>query len=172
MRLGARVAMLVVLWLLAWGELSLPNLLSGTTVAAALLVAFPPARRRHASARVRPAGVWRLALYVGSQLLVSNVVMGRYILSVRPKVRPGVIAHRLTQPSEEAITIMTSIIALSPGTMTVDVDRASTTIYVHFFRLVDPVSARASLERLDRLIAGVLIPSTGSRHGPAAKEAR
>ena len=29
---------------------------------------------------------------------------------------------------------MTSVIALSPGTMTVDVERGSSTIYVHFFR--------------------------------------
>ena len=170
MRLAARIAMLVTLWLLAWGELSLANLLSGIAVAAALLVAFPPARRRHASARVRPTGVWRLACYMGSQLLVSNFVMARHILSARPDVRPGVIAHRLAQPSEEAITIMTSVIALSPGTMTVDVDRASTTIYVHFFRLVDAASARAGLERLDRLIAGALVSTASSHRTPAAKE--
>ena len=47
---------------------------------------------------------------------------------------------------------MTSIIALSPGMMTVDVDPQSTTIYVHFFRLRDVDAARRGLERLERLV--------------------
>ena len=51
---------------------------------------------------------------------------------------------------------MTSVIALSPGTMTVDVDRESTTIYVHFFRLRDLAAARASLARLERLVVDAI----------------
>ena len=64
-RTVARVAILVALWLLAWGEVSLANVLSGIVVAGVVLVAFPPSRRskrqrprapgRHGSAaRVRP----------------------------------------------------------------------------------------------------------------------
>ena len=136
MRLAARVALLVMLWLLAWGEISLVNLLSGIAVAGALLVAFPPGHRRHGQVHLRATGVARLAGYVLTQLVVSNVVMARHILSPRLDVRPGVLAHRLARPSEEVVTVMTSIIALSPGTMTVDVDATSTTIYVHFLSLI------------------------------------
>lgn len=161
MRLVARVALLVLLWLLAWGELSLVNLLSGIAAATALLVAFPPGRRQSdRRIGVRPVGVARLAGYVLVQLVVSNVVMARNILSPRPDVRPGVLAHRLHRPSEEAVTVMTSIIALSPGTMTVDVDPASTTVYVHFFRLADVAAARAGLARLERLVVGALAPTS------------
>ena len=41
--------------------------------------------------------------------------MTREILRRRPTVRPGVIAHRLQWPSDYVVTLMTSIIALSPG---------------------------------------------------------
>ena len=61
------------------------------------------------------------------------------------EVDEGVLAHRLRAPSEELVTLMTSIIALSPGTMTADVDPDSTTIYVHFLLLRDLDAARASL---------------------------
>jgi multicomponent Na+:H+ antiporter subunit E len=152
MRIVGRVALLVVLWLLAWGELSVANLLSGVAVAAAVLVAFPPGPRTEANVRFRVGGVLRLAGYVISQLVVSNILMTRQILSLHPDVRPGVLAHRLQRPSEEAVTVMTSIIALSPGTMTVDVDATSTTIYVHFFRLRDVAAARALLARLEGLV--------------------
>jgi multicomponent Na+:H+ antiporter subunit E len=88
------------------------------------------------------------------QLVSSNVLMTRQILRRHPDVRPGVIAHQLRDPSAEAVTVMTSIIALSPGTMTVDVD--PTTIYVHFFRLLDVAAARQQLVRLEHLVAGAI----------------
>jgi multicomponent Na+:H+ antiporter subunit E len=160
-----KVALLIVLWLLAWGEISLANLLSGAVVASALLLAFPPAQRATGQLRLRPGGAARLLTYVLGQLVISNVLMTRQILRRHPDAQPGVIAHRLRQPSEEAVTVMTSIIALSPGTMTVDVDPDSTTIYVHFFRLRDPSAAREQLNRLERFVAGAI--TTASLAPPA-----
>jgi multicomponent Na+:H+ antiporter subunit E len=148
----ARVTTLLALWLLAWGEVSLANVLSGLVVAGSVLVAFPPGRRSTAPFRMRPAGTVRLVAHVMGQLVSSNVLMTRQILRRHPDVRPGVIAHRLRDPSEETVWLMTSIIALSPGTMTVDVD--SSTVYVHFFRLHDIAAARQQLERLERLVVG------------------
>ena len=145
------VALLVVLWILAWGELTLANVASGVVVAVALLVAFPPRRRRGQSdLRLSPVGLARLAGYVVSQLVISNVVMTRQILRRDPARRPGVVAHRLAQPSEEVATLVSSVIALSPGTMTVDVESDASVLYVHVFALHDVNAARASLARLEQ----------------------
>lgn len=156
MRMLARVALLVVLWLLAWGEVSAANVLSGLAVATALLVASPPDRGPGGRRRVSARGTVSLAGYVLTQLVASNVVMAGQILRRHPDIRPGVVAHRLRDPSEETVTVMTSIIALSPGTMTVDVDPGSTTILVHFFRLADPADAHRTLERLERLVVAAI----------------
>lgn len=156
MRIAGRIALLVALWLLAWGEASVANVVSGVAVAAALLGAFPPGPRAGGGLRVSPAGALRLAVYVLVQLVISNVVMARQILRRRPDVRPGVLAHRLAQPSEEVVTVMTSVIALSPGTMTVDVDAESRIVFVHFFLLRDVEAARAALRRLENLAVGAI----------------
>ena len=129
-----------------------PTSLSGVAVAAALLVAFPPDAEPASTLRLSPSACARLAGYVVAQLVTSNIVMAREILAPAPTLRPGVLAHRLQRPSEEVVTLMTSVIALSPGTMTVDVDRDSTTIYVHFLFLDDVDAARASLDRLEQLV--------------------
>jgi multicomponent Na+:H+ antiporter subunit E len=150
-RTVGRIALLVGLWLLAWGEVSLANLVSGVAVATALLVAFPPGPRASGRRGFSPVGAGRLAVYVLVHLVKSNVVMAREIVRRRPDAHPGVLAHRLGQPSEEVVTVMTSVIALSPGTMTVDVDSESRMIYVHFFLLRDPEAARTSLSRLEEL---------------------
>jgi multicomponent Na+:H+ antiporter subunit E len=161
---AGRVALLVVLWLLAWGELSLANVLSGVVVAAALLVAFPPRRRPGRRVRVHALGALRLAAYVARQLVLSNLLMAREIVRRTPTYRPGVLAHRLQRPSEEIVTLVTSVISLSPGTMTVDVDEVSSTIYVHFYRLADITSARADLARLERLAReAISAPSPSTR---------
>lgn len=156
MRVAWRVALLVSLWLLAWGELTFANILSGTVVAAALLIAFPA--RRRAGGRLHPSvtGLARLAGYIARQLIVSNIVMTRQILRRLPGAAPGVLAHRLQTPSEEVLTIMTSIIALSPGTMTADITDDSSVIYVHFFQLNDRRAAHASLEHLERLVVDAI----------------
>lgn len=156
MRILGRVVLLVALWLLAWGELTFPNLVSGLLVAAALLVAFPPDRRATGHVRLRAWGVVRLGLYVCSQLVVSNIVMAATIVRPRTDLRPGVLAHRLKEASEEVVAVMSSVIALSPGTMTVDVDRQSTSICVHFLQLRDIDAARSSLVRLERLVVAAI----------------
>lgn len=151
MRIAGRIGMLTALWLLAWGEISLANALSGVAVAAALLAAFPPSTSDSAHVRVNAIAFIRLAGYVASQLITANVTMTREILRPRPTIRPGVLEHRLAVPSEHVVTVMTSVISLSPGTMTADVDRESHTIYVHFLFLNDVDAARRGLDRLERL---------------------
>jgi multicomponent Na+:H+ antiporter subunit E len=156
MRAARRVALLVVIWLLAWGEVSLANVLSGVAVAVALLAVFPARRTTARHGGISAVGVVRLAGYVVAQLLVSNLVMAREIVRRRPRMRPGVLAHRLQAPSEDVVTVMTSVIALSPGTMTVDADLDSSTVYVHFLLLSDVDAARAALVRLERLVTNAI----------------
>jgi multicomponent Na+:H+ antiporter subunit E len=161
--------MLVGLWLLAWGEISLANVMSGIAVAVALLIVFPLPPRT-SRVHIRPLGVARLAGFVMIQLVASNVVMTRQILGRRNGGEPGVLAHRLQQPSVGVITLMSSIIALSPGTMTVDVDTAASTIYVHFFRLDDVDAARGSLARLEHLIVDALADHDIQAPNPSASK--
>jgi multicomponent Na+:H+ antiporter subunit E len=167
--MAGRVAMLVILWLLAWGEVSVPNVMSGVAAATVLLVAFPPRRRDAGDVRLSLLGIARLVAYVAGQLVRSNIVMTRQILRP-PTPRPGVLAHHLERPTDEVITVVSSIIALSPGTMVVDVAPDSSTIYVHFFHLDDPDEARRSIARLERLAIGAIAGRARSTVQPAPTE--
>ena len=158
MRLAVRLALLVALWLLAWGELSPANILSGMAVGGALFVMFPLGTAGGPRAHASALGIARLGAYVLVQLLLSNLVMARAIARGRLRTRSGVIAHHLTTPSEIVATVMTSIIALSPGTMAVDVDDDASLVKIHFFDLTDPDGAHASLARLERLVTNAIRP--------------
>jgi multicomponent Na+:H+ antiporter subunit E len=164
MRLTSRVAVLTVLWLLAWGEVSVANIVSGVAVSVVLLLALPPSESTTDRARINAWGVLRLAGYVLAQLVTSNVLMTREVLRLRLAAQPGVLAHHLRAPSEHVVTVMTTVIALSPGTMVVDVDRTSSTVYVHFLFLRDLDAARASLDRLEQIASATIRPATAPPH--------
>src|SRR5690606_11167482 len=57
------VGALIVVWTLLWGEVSLPNVVSGFVVAVGLLVVFPLDEVEHVDHRIHPLGVIRLAAY-------------------------------------------------------------------------------------------------------------
>ena len=159
MRFAGRVAALVVLWLLAWGEITIASVVSGVAVASLLLVVFPPGPP--ADIKFHPVAAARL---------LGNVIMTRQILRPRPNLDPGVLAHRLQHPSEEVVTVMTSVIALSPGTMTVDTASDSSVIFVHFLFLDDLEAARKSLTRLERLVVGAIATDEDLPDRPPSQE--
>jgi multicomponent Na+:H+ antiporter subunit E len=156
MSLVIRVTLLTILWLLAWGEASITLVVTGVAVSALLLVAFPPARTLTSRVRFRPIALLRLFLYVGGQLVTSNVLVAREILSRRSRVHTGVLAHRLRHPSDELLTLVANVIALTPGTMTVEATRSPAVIYVHFLLLDDVDEARRAITRLEELAFAAL----------------
>lgn len=153
MSLLARVALLTGIWLLGWGSARPETVVAGVVLSVVLLVAFPPARGGAPLRRgIRPLALLRLVAYLAWQLVTSNVVVARTILSRRAVVSTGVIVHELATPSPWVTTLVANAIALTPGTMTVGTTRFPPTIEVHFLLLDDPDTARRSIERLERLI--------------------
>ena len=116
------------LWLLAWGEVSVANVAQRRRGRGGAARRLPAVDRHDAPARVNPLAPWRGSPATSrSQLVTSNVVMTREILRRRPTIAARACSPTgFAQPSEHVVTLMTSVIALSPGTMTVDVDRDST----------------------------------------------
>lgn len=151
-----RVVLLLALWLLAWGDVSLANIVSGVVLAVVLLVAFPARRPAATKARVSPVGVAKLILYVLGQLIVSNVLVAREVLSPRSRIRSGVLAYPVQHPSDEVLSLVANVLALTPGTMTVEATRDPAVLYVHFLLLGDLDAARRTIGRLERLAVAAL----------------
>lgn len=156
MRAARRAALLVAFWLLAWGDVSVANVASGLIVAMVLLVAFPPHRSAGVGSRISPLGVTRLVLYVLGQLVPSNVLVTREILTRRKRIHTGVLAYPLEHPSDEVLSLMSHVLALTPGTMTVEATTDPAVIYVHFLLLDDLDGARRRVARLERLAVDAL----------------
>jgi multicomponent Na+:H+ antiporter subunit E len=147
---------LLALWLLAWGEITVGNVVSGILLIVVLGLVFPVGRQDDPPVRVKPVAMVRLAGYVLVQLVVSSTLVAREIVSRRSRVRTGVVAYRVQQPSDLTLTLMSNILALSPGTMPVEVTREPPTLYVHFLLLSDVENARRTIGRLETLVVAAV----------------
>jgi multicomponent Na+:H+ antiporter subunit E len=168
MKFAARVAALVALWLLAWGSISLAKIAAGVVLAVGLLLLFPSSRAPTPELRFRPVASLRLVGYVLVQLVTSNLLVAREVLARRSNVRTGVIAHPMGDAPDAAVALLANLIALTPGTMTVEATRSPACVYVHVLLLDDVDGARRAIGALDRLVSGAL--GIDPDHGRAAHQ--
>jgi len=152
-------ASLVVIWVLLWGEASLANLLSGVALATVVLVAFPGDRPDDETRyRLQLGSFLRLVGYMLAQLVRSNLLLTREVLSIRPALRTAVIALELDTRSPALITTMANLIALNPGTIVIEIDEPGEVLYIHIFYLDDLEAVRDDVEDLQRLVIGAFTP--------------
>jgi multicomponent Na+:H+ antiporter subunit E len=94
-------------------------------------------------------------------LVVSNVLVARQILARRSRINTGVIEYVPRYADDLVMTLVANIIALSPGTMTVDVTSDPALLRAHFLLLEDVEAAHRSIARLERLVVAATGISTG-----------
>lgn len=163
------VLWLTAVWVGLWGSVSAANVLGGLALAVVLLwllpLPLPPAPDR---AVVRAGPLLRFTARFAVDLVVSSVQVA--VLAVRPRVRlrPAVVAVPVRGASDTLLTVLADAISLTPGTLTIEVDRQSSTLHVHV------LDVGAGPGAVDRVRAAVLeqgrraVDALGSREARAA----
>lgn len=147
---------LVVVWLLLWGDVSVANVLSGVAVAAGLLVVFPLEAVPGVDHRLRPLAVTHLFAFFAFELVVSTLQVAWYVVRGPSRVRTGIIACPLRVQEPGLATFLANLLALSPGTMPIDVRMDPAIIYVHVLRVDSPAGVRARVAHLEELAVAAL----------------
>lgn len=177
MNVVARVVWLVAVWVALWGDLSVANVLSGAALAVVLLVVFPARGERRRGFFFRPVATARLAWHVLRMMITSNLALTRVVLSREDRVCTGVIEVDLITDSDGLLTVVNHLLALTPGTTVLEVERDPSRVYVHVLQLADIDSARAAVQRLELLVIeafgthDVVLRARQARHDAAPVEA-
>lgn len=140
----AMVAWLTLVWVGLWGSVTAANVLGGLAVAVVLLVLLRP-EPADARAVVSPLALLRFSGRFALDLMVSSLQVVRLVLRPRIALRQGVVAVHVPDASDMLLTVLADAISLTPGTLTIDVDRGSSTLYVHS---LDAGEDAAAVERL------------------------
>jgi multicomponent Na+:H+ antiporter subunit E len=166
MALVAYAVGLALIWVLAWGTPSPANVLGGLAVAAVLLAIAPDSwsQLRRARPRIRPVAIARFLGFVLVEVVQANVVITREVLSRESNITTGVVAVPLPECSDGLLTLVTNVMAVTPGTMPIEVTRHPTVIYVHVLLLGDVDAVRRDVQHL----AALAYRAFGSDHAIAA----
>ncbi|MDQ3503131.1 MAG: Na+/H+ antiporter subunit E [Actinomycetota bacterium] len=148
------IAWLTVVWVGLWGSPTPANVLGGLAVGAGV-VALLPLTKMPSQGLVRPLALLRfLAFFAFDLVRASTKVVGQ-VLRPRLELRQAVVAVPVRGASDRLLTLLANVISLTPGTLTLEVDRPRATLYVHVLDVGGGPDAverfRASILHLERL---------------------
>ena len=138
-------ALLVAVWLLLWGVFSWFHLIGGLLVAAVVLLVFPLPPVTFAG-RLHPARLLHLIRRFVTDLVAASVQLAALAFRFGHTPRSAIIRVPLRVPSDLVLTLTGEAVSLIPGSLIVDTDQSSTTLYIH----VIAVSDRDAVERFRR----------------------
>lgn len=140
-----QVLALALVWVLLWGSVSPAAIVGGLLVGAAVTAIFPlplmPERLPF-----RPWKLLRLLGFLASDLVVSGVRVSMVTLRHGPRARSGIVGLPLCTGSDRTATTIVAACALSPGSFTLQIDRARHRWYVYALGLHRP----GAVERVRR----------------------
>lgn len=85
-------------------------------------------------------------LFFLSELIKANLRVASIVLSPRPHIRPGVIAVPLDIETDVEINLLTNLVTLTPGTLSLDVSSDHRIMYVHTIDFTDVQEFRSQIK--------------------------
>jgi multicomponent Na+:H+ antiporter subunit E len=72
-----------------------------------------------------------LVLFFLKELIVASIEVAYDVVTVHHMAEPGIIAYPLDARTDLEITILANIISLTPGTLSIDVSKDRSTLFIH-----------------------------------------
>ena len=144
---------LTLVWVGLWGSVTPANVLGGLALGILLLLAFPLSHV-DTPGIVRPVPLLRFAGYFAVDLVRSSLQVSRLVLRPTLRLRQAVLAVPVRGASDRLLTLLANAISLTPGTLTLEVDRPRSTLYIHVIDAGDSPGAelvRAKILAVERL---------------------
>ena len=144
--------LLAVTWVAFSGSVSLSNLVVGFVLGYGVIWVIQPMLGE--SAYARRGWVWvKLALYFIWDLVTSSVDVAVDVLTPRHRSRPAILELPLDVKTDVGILLVTNLISLTPGTLSLEVSADRRTLRFHAMFADEPERLKAGLKRgIERLV--------------------
>jgi multicomponent Na+:H+ antiporter subunit E len=144
------ITWLTVVWVALWKDLSAANLLAGLILAAVLVSLFPLSSPGVAGT-LRPVAAAHFVLYFSWKLVEASVVLAWEVVTPRNRINQGIVAVPIQGISDSLTTLVANAISLTPGSLTIEIRRHPTVLYVHVLHLHDIEAVRRDVQYLEVL---------------------
>ena len=139
-------AALLLVWLLLVNEASFGHVLLGAVLGVIIPLftnAFWPERPRLG----RPDLIIRLGARLLSDIVTATFTVARQILAPAHALTPDFIEYPLEIDNEFAITVLASLISLTPGTVSSDLSADRRTLIIHALDVTDKLALINDIKR-------------------------
>jgi multicomponent Na+:H+ antiporter subunit E len=87
-----------------------------------------------------------LAAFFAWELLVANVRVALDVLSPRTAIQPAVVAIPLDVTSDAEILLLSALINITPGSVTIDLSEDRHTLFVHVMHMTSAEQVRIEIK--------------------------
>ena len=126
--------LLALAWAGLQGEISLANLLVGYAVGYGILALLAKGGVMPATLVVRTIHAIGLVGFFARELLIANVRVAGDVLRA-DRIEPAVVAIPLDVTSDGEILLLSMLINITPGSVTIDLSDDRRTLYVHVMHM-------------------------------------
>jgi multicomponent Na+:H+ antiporter subunit E len=147
---------LAFVWTAITGEFSVGGYFTGFLIGYAILWLVRPLFDSSSYLRRFPK-FFALAGTYALELLRANLRIAADVLTPRHRMRPAIVAVPLKASTALEITLLSNLITMTPGSLTLDVSPDRSTMFVHIVYCDDPDQVRKEIsERLEARLLEVL----------------
>jgi multicomponent Na+:H+ antiporter subunit E len=139
--------LLAVAWAALTGNFTLAGLAIGLVVGFFALWIAQPLFANNGGGYFKRVWRWlKLLVMFHYELVVSSVEVAWDVLTPRHRARPGIISMPLSVQGEAGVLLVTNLVSLTPGTLTLDVTEDCRTLVIHAMFADDPDEIRHQIE--------------------------
>ncbi len=147
---------LAIIWAALWGSFTLTQLVTGFVVGFATLWIAQPLFGGTSGYYMRAWRIVRLILFFIYDLCVSSIRVAYDVLTPKDLSNPAILEMPLDVKSDIEILLVTNLISLTPGTLSLDVTPDRKTLIVHAMFADNPDEVIASLKSgMERMVKEV-----------------
>lgn len=85
-------------------------------------------------------------LFFHWELVLANLRLARDVLGPLTRLRPGVVAIPLDLTGDAEVTILSNLVTLTPGTLSLDASTDDKVLYVHVVNIGDVEEVRREIK--------------------------
>lgn len=162
---------LVLMWGALWQDFSAGNLIFGALLAL-LVVALFPLPPVVLSGRINLWYCFLLLAWFIGQVVMASIEVAYLAFFRRKKTRSSIIAVHLHTDSDLIVTTVGHVLTLIPGSFVVEVDRRTSTLYLHYLNATDAIKVARSRAKIHEIERRVIMAIGSHDEYEAVKEMR
>jgi multicomponent Na+:H+ antiporter subunit E len=138
--------LLALAWAALQGEITLANLVVGFVFGYIIVALLARGGVMPSTLTARTAHAASLAGYFARELVLANVRVAIDVLRPRTTIRPAMLAIPLDVTSDGEILLLSMLINITPGSVTIDVSKDRRTLYVHVMHMTSAEASRREIK--------------------------